>query len=277
MNSEQLKKSLDETKKFFASKVKTFPKVGIVLGSGWGAFAEQIENAVRIPYSEIPGFYAPTVHGHGGKLVIGKVAATDVVVMQGRVHHYEGHDMDKVVYPVRSLAWSGVKTMILTNAAGGLGDGMQAGDFMLIEDHVSFFCKNPLIGPNHDFLGTRFPDMTGCYDREISTTIETAFKEHKIRFSKGIYTYLTGPTYETKFEIQMLKKLGVHAVGMSTVPETVVLHHMGVKVAGISCISNLAAGLSPHKITHEEVSEIAKSVELKFSRLLTDVLQKLKV
>lgn len=261
---------LQETVQFIRNQTKTKPKVGIVLGSGLGEFARDIQVETSIPYSQIPNFLAPTVVGHSGNMIFGKVSGVDVVALQGRNHFYEGHSIQEVVFPTRTLALLGIEVLILTNSAGGLGDGMEAGDLMIISDHINLTGTNPLIGPNIKEFGPRFPDMTEAYDPKLVALLEKAMQKNKVRYQKGVYGGLTGPTYETPAEVRYLKHIGCHAVGMSTVSECIAANQMGLRVAAISCISNLAAGIAKHKLSHEEVTDTAKKVEKDFSNVLKD-------
>lgn len=255
---------LQETTQHIRSKSQVKPRIGIVLGSGLGAFVNHIEIECEIPFSEIPHFVAPSVEGHSGRLVLGSLHGVPLAVMQGRVHYYEGHSMEQVAYPMRTLAMLGVEIAILTNSAGGLDPQMQSGDLMVIEDHINLMGTNPLMGPNIKNLGPRFPDMTEAYDRELTTKMISVLTELKIRHSKGIYCGVSGPTYETPAEVRFLQIIGGQAVGMSTVPESIAANHLGLRVCAVSCITNPAAGLHSSKLTHEEVTEIANSVEKKF-------------
>jgi purine-nucleoside phosphorylase len=231
---------------FEAARKKTDfePRVGLVLGSGLGDFAKEINVEYELPYSEIDGFPVSTVPGHDGKFIFGNLGGVPIVCMKGRVHYYEGYDISDVVLPIKLMIRFGIKTLFLTNAAGGLGDGFSAGDLMLITDHISVFVPNPLIGPNDDSAGPRFPDMTQVYDKGIRDKILEISYENDIPLEQGVYCQLTGPSYETPAEIRMLKTMGVSAVGMSTVVEAIVARHYAVKVCGISCICNLSSGMS---------------------------------
>ncbi|MBQ3105608.1 MAG: purine-nucleoside phosphorylase [Lachnospiraceae bacterium] len=246
------------------------PEVAVVLGSGLGDYGNQIRVEAELPYSDIEGFPVSTVPGHAGKFIFGYVNETPVVCMQGRVHYYEGYDISDVVLPTRLMKLMGAKILFLTNASGGINPGFQAGDFMMITDHISLFAPNPLIGSNIEELGTRFPDMSHVYDEELQTIIEAVAKEHDIALRKGIYAQLTGPSFESPAEIRLLHQLGADAVGMSTVVEAIAANHMGMKICGISCVCNLAAGMSPTPLTHEEVQEAARVAAPKFKRLLTE-------
>ncbi|MEM7646587.1 MAG: purine-nucleoside phosphorylase [Pseudomonadota bacterium] len=255
---------LQETAQFIRSKCETKPQVGIVLGSGLGAFVNHVEKDVEILFSEIPHFVAPSVEGHGGRLVIGTFQGVPVAVMQGRVHFYEGHSMEQVAYPMRTLAMLGIEVAILTNSAGGLDPKMSSGDLMVIEDHINLMGTNPLMGPNIKNLGPRFPDMTEAYDKKLTEKMLNTLSELNIPHSKGIYCGVSGPTYETPAEVRFLQIIGGQAVGMSTVPESIAANHLGLRVCAVSCITNPAAGLHSSKLTHDEVTEIASSVEKKF-------------
>ncbi len=259
---------ITETASFIKSKSKIKPRVGIILGSGLGHFVQHMNVETRIPFNEIPHFIPPTVDGHSGHLILGSIDNVDLVVLQGRLHYYEGHSMEVVVFPTRAMAALGIEILIVTNSAGGYGDGMKAGDFMVIEDHINMMGTNPLMGPNIKELGPRFPDMTQAYDRELIETAERIFRSQKTFFHKGVYVGVTGPTYETPAEIRMFMQLGGKAVGMSTVPEVIAANHLGLRVAAISCITNLAAGITDNKLNHEEVTEVAKKVEQQFCSFL---------
>jgi len=266
----QTLQKLQKTVQFIRTQTQSKPKVGIILGSGLGEFAKDIQADKVIPYSEIPHFVPTTVAGHSGNMIFGKVSGVEVVALQGRNHFYEGHSLQDVVLPTRTLALLGIEILILTNSAGGMGEGMQAGDFMILNDHINLTGTNPLIGPNIQEFGPRFPDMSEAYDPKLVSLLEKVMQKHRVRYHKGVYAGLTGPTYETPAEVRHLKQIGCHAVGMSTVSECIVANHMGVRVAAMSCISNLAAGIAKHKLTHEEVTETGKKVEKDFSNILKD-------
>ena len=263
-------------------------KIALVLGSGLGAFAETLENAVRIPYEEIPHFARSTVEGHAGQLVLGEVGGISVAVQQGRFHFYEGYEMEQVIFPIRVFGLLGIKTVILTNAAGSVRTGFKPGNLMLLRDHINLMGVNPLRGTNDERFGPRFPDMTEVYDKTLQ---EIAYDESKAiakeRFEsgvekeltsfmwRGVYCALSGPTYETPSEIRMYRLLGAGAVGMSTVPEALAARHQGMKVLGISCITNLAAGMSDDPINHAEVMETGARVAGIFKELLIRIIQKI--
>jgi len=242
--------------------------VAVVLGSGLGALAESLEGSLAVPFTALPGFPPATVPGHKGRLVYGKLAQTPVLALQGRIHGYEGHDPAVVAFPARVLGVLGARALVLTNAAGGCNPSFVPGDLMRITDHINFTGRNPLTGPNEDELGPRFPDLTHAYDARLATALEEAARSAGQTLRAGVYIQMTGPSYETPAEIRMARSLGADAVGMSTVPEVIAAAHMAVPVAGISCITNLAAGISQHPLTHQEVVEVARAVEGKFLDLL---------
>ncbi|MDR1650588.1 MAG: purine-nucleoside phosphorylase [Synergistaceae bacterium] len=229
------------------------PRVGIILGSGLGGAADHIENSTSIPYEEIPYWPRTTAAGHAGRLVLGTLEGVPVVVMQGRVHYYEGYSMDEVTFPVRIFGKLGVKTLVATNASGGINLGYKPGDLAAVYDHINFMGVNPLTGTNDDKWGPRFPDMTYAYDREYLDILEAAANEERIVLHKGVYIAFSGPSYETPAEIRMARIMGADLVGMSTVPEVIVANHMGIRVAAVSCVSNYAAGVRPEKLHHQEV------------------------
>lgn len=261
--------------KCIRNKTDFQPKVALVLGSGLGDLAEQIQIVSSIDYSEIDGFPQSTVIGHKGRFVFGYIDTTPVVIMQGRVHYYEGYTMEEVVLPIRLMHAMGADILFLTNAAGGLGDNFECGDLMLITDHIGCFVPNPLLGKNEDTLGTRFPDMSSVYDKELQEVILSASEKLNISMKKGVYLQLTGPSYETPAEIQMCKMLGASAVGMSTVVEAIVANHMKMKICGISFISNLAAGINKSPLSHEEVKAAADAVAPQFQALVKLAISKM--
>jgi len=244
------------------------PKVTLVLGSGLGAFADEIKAEAIINYSDIDGFPTSTVEGHKGRFVFGYIGAVPAVIMQGRVHYYEGYGIEDVVLPVRLTAMLGSEILFLTNASGGINRDFSAGDFMLINDHISSFAPNPLRGENIDILGTRFPDMSEVYKRELREVIKRSAAELNIPLKEGVYVQLTGPSFETPAEIRMLRSLGADAVGMSTVCEAIAANHAGMKVCGISCIANKAAGMTDDPLTHAEVQECADKAAPLFKKLI---------
>ncbi len=257
------------------AKIDFKPDVAIVLGSGLGNFADNIEVKARMSYSEIEGFPVSTVPGHAGEFIFGELDGVKVVCMKGRVHYYEGYEISDVVLPIRLMHMMGANTLFVTNASGGINLDYHAGAFMMITDHVSVFAPNPLIGPNIVELGTRFPDMSHVYDPELCDIIRNVAKENNIELFEGVYAQLTGPSFESPAEIRMLGKMGVDAVGMSTVVETIVANHMGMRICGISCVANLAAGLSPNKLTHDEVQAAANEAAPKFTLLVKESVKRM--
>jgi purine-nucleoside phosphorylase len=250
-------------------------RVALVLGSGLGAFADDLEDAVAIPFAEVPGFARSTVEGHAGRLVVGNVGGVNVAVMQGRFHFYEGYTLEEVTFPVRVLSLLGVKSLILTNAAGGLNNTLKQGSLMLISDHLNLLGANPLRGANDARFGARFPDMSEVYDRGYQEIAIQEAHATETELRRGVYAALAGPSYETPAEIRMLRALGADAVGMSTVPEAIVARHAGVKVLGISCITNMAAGVLDKPIEHSEVIETGERVRATFTELLRRIIPKL--
>lgn len=257
-------------------KTDFVPKTAIVLGSGLGDYAEAIRVESELPYGEIAGFPVSTVPGHAGKFIFGYIDEMPVACMKGRVHYYEGYSVSDVVLPIRLLKLMGAEILFLTNAAGGVNTSFHAGDLMMIKDHISAFAPNPLIGPNVDELGTRFPDMSNVYDRELQKLIVKTAKENNIFLQEGVYAQLTGPSFESPAEIRMLRTLGCDAVGMSTVVEAITANHMGMKICGISCISNLAAGMSDNPLSHQEVQEAADMAAPHFKKLVTESVKKMR-
>lgn len=266
---------MQETLDFICERTNNFqPEVGIVLGSGLGDFAKGFDS-INVPYSEIPNFETSTVQGHSGQLVFAEIKGKKVVMMQGRYHFYEGHSMEKVVYPIKVLKKLGIKTLILTNAAGSVNKAFKAGDLMVITDHINFMGTNPLIGRNDESFGTRFPDMSEVYKKNLIEIAQKSSEELGINLQKGVYAASTGPSYETPAEVNMFRTLGADAVGMSTAPEAIVANYCGIDVLGISCISNPAAGISEFKLSHQEVIETTNNVKTKFQSLLLKILEKM--
>ncbi|WP_029321227.1 purine-nucleoside phosphorylase [Butyrivibrio sp. AE3004] len=250
------------------------PRVALTLGSGLGNYAEQIKIECEISYTDIPGFPVSTVPGHAGKFLFGYVGDVPVVCMKGRVHFYEGYDISDVVLPARVMRMLGAEILFLTNAAGGINYNFDAGDLMLITDQISVFVRNPLIGQNIDEFGTRFPDMSCVYDKELRDIIAKTALENSISLKEGIYAQLTGPSFESPAEIRMLRNLGADAVGMSTVIEAIAARHMGMRICGISCISNLAAGMLNEPLSHEDVQKAADKTGPLFEKLVTECVKK---
>jgi len=262
----------DRAAKFILSKTKLRPRIGLVLGSGLGAFADEFESAARIPYEKVPFFPRSTAIGHAGRLVIGKVGAVPVAAMQGRVHFYEGYSMKEVVFPMRVFARMGVRAVILTNAAGGINRNLKQGCLVVLTDHINLQGTNPLIGPNDERFGPRFHDMTEAYSKSFREAALTEAGRLGLDVYEGVYAALTGPSYETPAEIRYLASIGADLVGMSTVPEVIVARHMGIKVLGISCVTNMAAGILKQVISHEEVLETGERVKAQFVALLRAVI-----
>lgn len=256
-------------------KTDFIPKVVVVLGSGLGDYADGIRVECEVPYGDIQGFPVSTVPGHAGKFIFGYIDDVPVVCMKGRVHYYEGYPVSDVVLPARLMHLLGAKILFLTNAAGGVNTSFHAGDLMLIRDHIAVFAPNPLIGPNIDELGTRFPDMSTVYDKKLQDIIRNAAKANGIFLQEGVYTQLTGPSFESPADIRALRVLGSDAVGMSTVVEAIAANHMGMRVCGISCICNLAAGMTDNPLTHEEVQEAADMAAPNFKKLVTESVKKM--
>ncbi len=260
---------------FIRSRVDTDLSVGIVLGSGLGAFAEDLDKAVSIRYDEIPGFAHATVEGHAGQLVIGTAEGVTVAAMQGRFHFYEGYSLEDVTFPIRVMKLLGVRTLILTNAAGSLNTELSPGSLMVISDHINLMGVNPLIGPNDDRFGPRFPDLTSTYDPALQTIVIDEARAVDVEMRRGVYAALSGPSYETPAEIHMVRTLGADAVGMSTVPEAIVARHMDMQVIGISCITNLAAGVSNRPVDHSQVIATGERVRVQFTDLIRRVIARL--
>jgi purine-nucleoside phosphorylase len=266
---------VEHAARFIRSRYGDEVRVALVLGSGLGAFADELQEAVAIPYEEIQGFARSTVEGHAGRLVLGKVEGVAVAAMQGRFHYYEGYSFEEVVFPVRTLGLLGVKSLILTNAAGGINVEFNQGALMVISDHLNLMGVNPLRGAHDARFGARFPDMSEVYSREYQETAVAEGQAMGLELRRGIYAALSGPNYETPAEIRMLRILGADAVGMSTVPEAIIARQMGINVLGISCITNMAAGVFGEPINHQEVIETGERVRETFKELLRRVIPKL--
>ncbi|TLQ49177.1 purine-nucleoside phosphorylase [Ruoffia tabacinasalis] len=259
---------------YIKSKGITEPKVGLILGSGLGDLADEIEESIQLDYSDIPNFPVSTVEGHDGKLVYGKLAGKKVIALKGRFHYYEGYDLDKVTFPVRIFKELGVESVIITNAAGGVNESFNPGDLMIITDHLNFTGSNPLIGQNISEHGPRFVDMTETYSQRGQQLLKDIAKDNDFPIKEGVYTWFTGPTYETPAEIKATRVMGGDAVGMSTVPEAIVAKHCGLEVFGISCITNLAAGMQA-ELNHEEVVEVSTKVKPRFKLLITELINQI--
>jgi len=267
LNSTMYKK-ITEIGEFIKSKLHKIPEIGIVLGSGLGPLADQLKDAVTIDYSEIPNFPVSTVEGHAGKLVIGELEGKTIICMKGRFHYYEGYSLEDVTLPIRIMSYLGVKNLILTNASGGVNLDYKPGDLMIIKDHINCSGLNPLRGSNIDEMGLRFPSASNVYTKEIREIAKTIAKNEGIDVKEGIYFFCTGPTYETPAEIRAFRLLGADAVGMSTVPEAISACHCGMKILGISCITNMASGILDQPLTHKEVFETAEKTKDKFAKLI---------
>ena len=268
-----LQEKITAAAEYLLEKVSLRPEIALVLGSGLGDYADTLEESVKIPYAQIPNFPQPTVEGHTGAFVFGKKEGKPVVVAQGRVHYYEGLPMQEITLPIRVLAAMGIKTLALTNAAGGVNLSYKPGTLMLISDHINFSGANPLIGPNLEKFGPRFPDVSDLYTAAIREKIKIRAAEVNIPLAEGVYLMCSGPNYETPAEIRAFRTLGADAVGMSTVPEALVAGHSGMDVVGVSCITNMAAGVLPVKLNHAEVVETAAKVHDQFHRLVDVILQ----
>lgn len=266
---------IEQARQYLWQRVRRAPGIGLVLGSGLGGFVEDLYDRIEIPYGDIPGWPVSTAVGHAGKLVFGRLGAVDLAVMAGRVHLYEGYTPAQVVFPVRVLGRLGVKVLVLTNAAGGINRSLERGGLVLICDHINLQGSNPLVGPNDDSFGPRFPDMSEAYCPRLRKIAKDVAASLGISLSEGVYAAMLGPSYETPAEIRYLRTIGADLVGMSTVPEVIAANHMGLRVLAISCVTNMAAGLLPRKITHEEVLETGEMVRGTLVRLLKELLPRL--
>ncbi len=272
LHSYQWGYKMKSTIEYIKGKIGSFtPEVGIILGSGLGDFADEFKS-ITVPYSEIPKFEKSNIQGHKGQLVFAEINKKKVVMMQGRYHFYEGYSLETVTYPVKVMKQLGVKTLIITNAAGAISGDYAPGDLMFITDHINFMGTNPLIGKNDDTLGTRFPDMSEVYNKELIAKAIKIAEKLNINYQKGVYVATTGPSYETPAEINMFRHIGANAVGMSTVPEAIVANYCGMKVLGISCLTNYAAGVTDLPLNHQEVIDTANKVKENFKKLLLEIL-----
>ena len=262
---------IQETAAFLKGKMHTSPETAIILGTGLGSLADEITEKYEIKYSDIPNFPISTVEGHSGKLIFGKLGNKDIMAMQGRFHYYEGYSMKEVTFPVRVMRELGIKTLFVSNASGGTNADFEIGDLMIITDHINYFPEHPLRGKNIPY-GPRFPDMSEVYSKKLQDIIRKSAKDCGIPLQEGVYVQLTGPNYETPAEIRMVRSWGADAVGMSTACEAMAARHMGMEVCGISCITNMAAGVSDAKLNHAEVQETADRVAKDFEKLVTDVI-----
>jgi len=267
-------KAIDEAVAFVRSRTRIQPQAGVVLGSGLGNVVDAIDVETEIPYAEIPGGKAATVWGHQGKMILGRVGKLPVVLLGGRMHYYEGYDMQEVMLLSRVIGRLGIKKLIVTNAAGGVNTSFKPGDLMLISDHINFSGVNPLRGPNLEELGVRFPDLSDAYPESLRDLARDVARGLKQQLREGVYLFLSGPTYETPAEIRAFRTLGADAVGMSTVPEVVAMAHMNIPVLGISCITNMAAGVIKQKLTHQEVMDTTARVQNEFTALVVGILRR---
>jgi purine-nucleoside phosphorylase len=271
---EEIKKSLVETVSFLRKEIES-PEVGIIMGSGLGGLSDIIEKEREFPYWDIPNFPVPTVKGHAGKLIYGKISGKRILAMQGRFHYYEGYSMKEITFPIRVMKLLGAGVLIVSNAAGGVNPNFKPGDIMIIVDHINLLPENPLRGPNDETLGPRFPSMHNAYNKELIELAEEVALEEKIKVVKGIYVALQGPNLETPSEYRMVRILGGDAVGMSTVPEVIVANHMGMKVIGFSVITNVADPYDPKPTSHEEVVTVANRAGEKLKKLVRGIIEKL--
>ncbi|MEF9951843.1 MAG: purine-nucleoside phosphorylase [Clostridium sp.] len=271
MMIDKIKSSCDKIK----SIIKEVPDVMVILGSGLSSLADNVENKIEIPYESIEGFPVSTVEGHKGQFVYGTLSGKKVIMMQGRFHFYEGYNMSEVTFPIRVMAYMGCKSLIVTNAAGGVNTSFKPGDLMIISDHINFSGTNPLIGKNLDEFGPRFPDMSEAYNKEYINIAKQVSSDIGVKVVEGVYVIVTGPTYETPAEVRMLRTLGADATGMSTVPEVIIANHSGMKVLGISCITNMACGILDQPLSHNEVIETSNKVNSDFKSLIGEIIKRM--
>lgn len=269
MNYERIQESAN----YILSQINEKPIIGAILGSGLGEMADSLEDKIIIKYGDVPNLPVSTVHGHAGQFVIGKLKGRIIIAMQGRFHYYEGHAMETLALPVNIMKEIGVETVIVTNAAGGVNESYVPGDLMIIKDHINLVANNPLIGLNDEKVGARFPDMSNAYDKTLRDKVKECAQNLNIDIKEGVYTMFTGPNYETPAEIRMVRILGGDAVGMSTVPEVIAANHCGLKVIGISCITNMAAGILDQPLNHEEVIETSAKVKKNFIALIGEIIK----
>lgn len=272
---ENIMKCIEETTGFIRSKIDFEPEIAIILGSGLGPLSKEVTGPITMKYEEIPHFKASTIKGHAGELIAGEIEGRKVLVMNGRFHYYEGHEMDVVTFPIRVFSKLGIKKLIVTNAAGGIGDELDPGSIMLITDHLSIMCPSPLRGPNLDEFGPRFKDMTEVYTKSFADIARDVASGCGITLREGVYCYFRGPQYETPAEIRLVKMLGADAAGMSTVPEAIVARHCGMDILGLSLITNKAAGLGGGELSHAEVTDIAHKAEKNMVTLVKNILSRL--
>ncbi len=260
-----------ETVNYIKERTSKFnPKIAIILGSGLGVLSDEIEDKIVLPYKDIPGFPVSTVEGHAGELIFGKLNGVEIIAMNGRFHYYEGYDLKETTYPERIFKLLGIENLIITNAAGGVNLNYQAGDFMVIADHLSFFAEAVLRGKNEDEFGDRFPDMSNIYNKELREKLKPIILKHAGRVQEGVYGYMKGPQFETPAEIRALRVLGADSIGMSTVPEAMIANHCGIKVCGISCVTNMAAGILDESLSYDDVKETAERVKNQFKEIIKE-------
>lgn len=267
---------IKQSTQYISNKISSVPYVGIILGSGLGSLISEVENKKMIRYSEIPNMPIPTVKGHAGEFIFGRFRGKDVVMMNGRIHYYEGNSMQDVVLPIYIMKLLGIEKLIVTNAAGGVNTSFKSGDLMIIKDHINFSFSNPLIGKNDENIGPRFPDMSHAYNKELIEIAQDCGRNLNIDLKVGNYFMMSGPSYETPAEINMVRMLGGDAVGMSTVPEVIAANHCGLKILGISCITNMASGILDKPLNHAEVIETSNRVKDKFNRLVSEIVKNIK-
>jgi len=266
-------KELLEAKAYIELRINKSPKIGVILGSGLGSLANQIKNVIEIPFKDIPHFKETKAVGHSGILALGELNGVEVAVLKGRYHYYEGHSLSELTFPVKLLRLLGAKTLIVTNSCGAVNTSFNPGELMVINDHLNLTGNNPLIGDNIEELGPRFPDASQIYSKRLIALAHQKANELQIKLQDGVYAWWTGPSYETPAEIKMIRTLGADAVGMSTVPESLVASHMGMEVLGISCLTNMASGILNQKLSHQEVIDVANDVQESFSKLVTKIIK----
>ncbi|GAF66730.1 purine-nucleoside phosphorylase [Alkalihalobacillus trypoxylicola] len=270
-----MKQHIEETLELLSKRGIKKPKIGLILGSGLGVLADEIQHSIKVPYQDIPHFPISTVAGHAGQLVFGELEGQSVIAMSGRFHYYEGYSLEAVTYPVRVFKALGVEQLIVTNAAGGVNTDFNAGDLMIISDHINNMYQNPLMGANDPELGERFPDMSSAYSEKLRSLAKNEAAKLQLNVQEGVYVANTGPCYETPAEVRMIRTIGGDAVGMSTVPEVIVARHSNMEVLGISCISNMAAGILPQPLTHSEVIETTEAVKADFMELVKSIIREM--
>lgn len=275
MSEQTMLQMIEEAVRFIEDEIPYSPETGLILGSGLGVLADAMEDVTVIHYEEIPHFPVSTVEGHAGELLVGTIGGKKCILMKGRFHLYEGYDVAAVAFPIRVMRRLGIRSLLVTNAAGGVNTGYAPGDLMLIRDHINFMFRNPLIGRNDSELGVRFPDMSAAYDATFRSLAKEIAEQQGLALQEGVYAGMLGPSYETPAEIKMLRTLGADAVGMSTVPEVIAARHAGIDVLGISCITNMAAGILPQPLSHTEVVETAEKVKTQFLEFVSAVIPKL--